>query len=102
RGNIKESMAHGRQITQNIIEGYIADAEGAAVEEKNQAIIDRIASAISSIDQEVRNNPVSETDLGRIMSWVQSRQTTAGYTGSFADWAEANKPVRLEDLIGGH
>jgi len=102
RGNIKESMVHGREITKNIIEGYLADAEAAAVHEKNEEIQERIHEAIGSIAEEVRKNPISENNHAAIQELVKSFHNKSGYHGDFLKWADEKRPVRLEDLVEGH
>ena len=48
RGNIKESLDHGREIAQNVIEGYLSNAEG----DPNHAVMERIAHALEKLDTE--------------------------------------------------
>lgn len=100
RGNIKESMVHGREITQNIVEGYLLDAEAAAVQERNQEILDRIQGAIDNLSREVRRHPLTPETYEKIADMVSSFQKAAGYHGDFAKWSAENRPVRLEDLVG--
>lgn len=102
RGNIKESMVHGREITQNIIEGYLADAEEAAVNEKKAEIEARISQAISTIADEVRSNPISAENYSSAQQLIGSFHQKTSYHGDFLKWAEEKRPTRLEDLVEGH
>ncbi len=102
RGNIKESMVHGREITQNISEGFLADAGKEENEQKRQEIQERISKSISTIAEDIRSNPVQSSDYLAIQEKIKSFRAMSGYHGDFARWAEEKRPVRLEDLVDGH
>lgn len=98
RGNIKESMAHGREIAQNVIEGYLSDAEG----ESDPSIVGRISDAIQSLEDEIRQHDISADNHGKIMSFVESRHEKLDYT-DYNSWIAKHLPERLEDQLGsGH
>lgn len=96
RGNIKESMDHGREIAQNVIEGYLSEAEG----EPNKGAQERIALAMQSIESEIREHKIDETTYRQIMAKVKSLQERAGYDNNYEKWVNQHLPKRLEDILG--
>ncbi len=96
RGNIKESMDHGREIAQNIIEGYLPEAEGSA----HEAVQARIAHAIGQLADEMRSHKLSAEELSVIQQKVKVHQDRAGYDGNYSDWVARHMPTRLETLLG--
>ncbi len=99
RGNIKESMAHGREIAENVIEGYMGHANGTPKDE----VKERIRTAITKITEEIRNCSVTDENRARIESMVAEHHKRVGYEGDYMAWVDEHMPVRLEELIdAGH
>jgi len=98
RGNIKESMDHGREIAQNVIEGYLTDADG----DPKPAVIERIAQAIKKLETEIREHKVSPEQYQNIMKKVQSFHKKIGYNNDYSTWIEKHMPERLENILGSH
>ncbi len=96
RGNIKESMAHGREISQNVIEGYMTETDG----EPNEKAQDRIAAAISNLEESIRDCKIDSETYETIMSKVAEHHKRSGYEGNYMTWMEKNMPQRLEDMLG--
>ncbi len=96
RGNIKESMEHGREISQNVIEGYLEEAEG----EPNEQVLDRIKEAISGIETEVRKSKIEASQFESISQKVKALQNKSGYDGDFMSWVNTHRPKRLEEILG--
>ena len=102
RGNINESLKHGRAVTQAITEKYLTEDE-----ELHEEVFDEAASLVQTQMQPIANeiaalSPPSEEVANRLMERVKALQQKAGYQGDFTAWAEQHRPVRLEDLLGGH
>lgn len=95
RGNIKESMDHGKEIAQNVIEGYLREAEG----DPDPVVRERIAHVLESIESEIREHRVSEQTYHQIMEKVNSLQERAGYDHHYAEWVRKHLPGRLEDML---
>ncbi len=96
RGNIKESMVHGREISQNVIEGYLSEAEG----ESNADACNRIADAIATLSVEIRDRKLSDADYEKIKQEVEKLHKKVGYDGDYLSWIERHVPKRLENLLG--
>lgn len=102
RGNIKESMEHGRSISESIAEHYLVnpdDSVSGHFREKEAVVSGHIASLLDRLD----SLPPPPADwVDDIFKKVESLQKQIGYTGDYHAWIEAHLPVRLEALIGGH
>lgn len=98
RGNIKESMDHGREIAQNVIEGYMPEAEG----EPNPIARERIAEALRKLESEIREHKLEPDQYMKIIQWVKSYQDKVGYDNNYMAWIENHMPQRLEDMLGSH
>lgn len=91
RGNIKESMRHGKEVTTSIFEKYLAEKEAG------------IALQVNSIAEQIKKaEPPSEDVVNAINAKVETMQKEAGYKGDYMNWVAEKLPVRLEDLVGGH
>ncbi len=96
RGNIKESMDHGREIAQNVIEGYLPDSDGSP----NEEVVTRIQEAIDSLEDEVRDRSLSPGVYNQIMEKVNEHHQRTGYENDYLAWMKSHLPVRLEQLLG--
>jgi hypothetical protein len=96
RGNIKESMDHGREIAQNVIEGYLTEAEG----EPNKGAMERIALALQSIESEIREHKIDEATYRQILVKVKAFQDRTGYDDNYRKWVSKHLPMRLENILG--
>ncbi|MDX1478745.1 MAG: hypothetical protein R3301_13625 [Saprospiraceae bacterium] len=100
RGNINESLKHGREVTQQILERYLDDPMGTAVEVSVADQKEQVARAIDGILPAVK--PVSDDTFNELMTRVKAMQEKHGYNGDFMAWVQQHLPTRLEDLLGGH
>ena len=91
RGNINESLKHGREIANKIIEAHFQ-----AAAQSVDAVVDAIEGTLSD------DFPISEEAFGALMNKVKALQQSAGYAEGFERWAARHTPVRLEAMIGAH
>ena len=96
RGNIKESMEHGREISQNVIEGYLPEGEG----DPHHDALNRIADAINVLEESIHNHKITPEAYGHVMEEVAKQHQRTGYEGDFMAWIQTHLPQRLEDLLG--
>ncbi len=96
RGNIKESMAHGREISQNVIEGYLGHAAGTPDDD----VVKRVQAAVTAISEEIKNCYISAANLKTIRHHVQAHHDRAGYHGDYMQWIQTRLPERLEKKLG--
>jgi ferredoxin/flavodoxin---NADP+ reductase len=100
RGNIKESVDHGKLVSESIAEGYLTNPDGsvsAQFREKEDSVSANVAALAERIGQ---LKPPSEEQRNRIFERVKALQEAAGFGGSYQAWADAKRPVRLEHLLG--
>ena len=99
RGNIIESMKHGKSVTIDIMDKHLhweeKDYENwfRSAEQQTEEQVEAIADQISHKDF------MPEEVVQDIIDRVKTLQQKAGYNGDFAAWVTKNLPVRLEQLL---
>jgi ferredoxin--NADP+ reductase len=100
RGNIKESVEHGKNISQSIAEGYLANPTG-TVNQQFREREDVVSASVAALAERISNmRPPSDEEHALITERVWSLQAAVGYDGDYKAWADAKRPVRLEKLLG--
>jgi NADPH-dependent glutamate synthase beta subunit-like oxidoreductase len=99
RGNIKESMIHGKKIALDVMEHHLnwqeEDYENWLKTSENQ-----IEHQVSNIaDQIVRKQFLSPETISSIQEKISELQGAEGYSGNFRQWVDKNLPERLEDQL---
>ncbi len=99
RGNIKESMIHGKEVALGVMDHHLnwqeEDYENWLRGSENQ--IDHQVSGIA--DQIERQQFLSSEVINSIQEKISDLQTSAGYGGNFRQWVDENLPERLEDQL---
>jgi NADPH-dependent glutamate synthase beta subunit-like oxidoreductase len=98
RGNINESLKHGKDVSERILAEYIEDPVGTLTQE---TIAQREAAAAKTVDgllPYVRS--IDASKYAQLISRVEELQKRVGYTGDFREWVAKHLPVRLETLLG--
>ena len=99
RGNIKESLDHGREVALSIIEHYL-DQESLA-EQSIKEVQSDIAEKVDQISDERHHFPsLSKDEYRRLMSRIEKLHQKTGYDGAYQAWVETHLPPRLEDMLG--
>ncbi|GIV31054.1 MAG: glutamate synthase [Saprospiraceae bacterium] len=100
RGNIKESMEHGRTIAQMVAENYLLDAE-ATLSEAFRKQESKVDAAMNALEKQLEHlEPPSPRQAEAIFEKVRALQQKVGYDGDYDAWIARHKPVRLEQLLG--
>ncbi|MCU0348511.1 MAG: hypothetical protein MUC59_16350 [Saprospiraceae bacterium] len=104
RGNIKESVEHGKSVSTSIAVGYLENPDGVvsrAFREKEDTVSANVAALAERISH---MKPPTAEQQALIYERVRALQEAVGYTGDYQAWADAKRPVRLEQLLGveGH
>jgi len=100
RGNIKESVEHGKSVSESIAEGYLTNPEGAVTEQFRERE-DSVSANVNALAERIAHmKPPTTERLNAIFEKVKSLQATVGYGGSYQAWADAHRPVRLEAMLG--
>lgn len=99
RGNIKESMQHGKETAINIMDQYLnwqeEDYENWMRQSENniQEQVQGIADEIS------RTQFMAPEVIQNILDKTAAMQAAVGYPGKFMDWVAEKLPVRLEQML---
>jgi hypothetical protein len=100
RGNIRQSQAHGRQVSENIVDQYLVWQEE-DYEEIFDSATERVDSRVVSIGERLKEVPPLSVDkMEAIQNRVKMIQDKAGYDGNYSKWIEDHLPQRLEKRIG--
>lgn len=102
RGNIKESLEHGRSIAGSIADNYLQNPEEVISEqlrEKEEIVSRNIASLLEKLAE---LPPPDEKQSRFIFQKIKSLHQQSGYSGDYARWIQEHLPVRLESLLEKH
>ncbi|RMG31940.1 MAG: hypothetical protein D6730_00650 [Bacteroidetes bacterium] len=99
RGNINESLQHGRQVTSAMIEHYLLDEEQ-QYEEAFRKVENATSQKLAQIYQQIKKiPPLTETEFNQLREKVERFQQQLGYDGDYMKWINAHTPPRLEQLL---
>ena len=100
RGNIRQSQAHGRQVSENIVDQYLVWQEE-DYEEIFDSASERVDSRLVSIGEQLKEvPPLSAENMEDIHGRVRGLQDKVDYDGNYKKWIENHLPQRLEKMIG--
>ncbi len=99
RGNIKESLQHGRITALDIMDSHLKwqqeDYQEWLRNSENQ-----VQAQVSDIADQVSDKSDLHPDtVAEIFQRIRHHQQQAGYSGEFKEWVDKNLPVRLEELL---
>ena len=99
RGNIKESMIHGKEIAIGVMDHHLDWQEG-DYENWLRASENVVDTQVSNIaDQIERQQFLAPELVNNIQARISDLQNQSGYTGGFMTWVAKNLPQRLEDQL---
>jgi NADPH-dependent glutamate synthase beta subunit-like oxidoreductase len=100
RGNINESLKHGREMSTKIMDDYLGWKEE-KFQEMVRAKESGAAQAIEALATTLNGKPLLTDDqVKSIDEKVKALQQKSGYDGNYQGWVEKNLPERLEHLLG--
>jgi ferredoxin--NADP+ reductase len=104
RGNILESKKHGRKITETIIDEHLSPEAMDPMAEKYNSLFRQIEAdagrKLESIVANVDHKPTeSDAKVNEILQKTSDLQNRVGYDGDYMAWANAHRPLRLEQMI---
>ena len=101
RGNIRESQQHGKQVAQVMSTRYLKE-ETKYLESFRQTE-DVVSSSIHQITQHLEHFAApTERQRRDLRARIRDLQQKAGYDGNYKKWVKQKRPVRLEEIVGGH
>ena len=99
RGNIKESMEHGKEIAMGIMEHHF-DWQEEDFQKWLRESENAVQAQVSGIADQIENEEVkSNESIQKLLDRTAELQAQAGYPGKFMDWVAQHLPVRLEDML---
>lgn len=99
RGNIKESMMHGKEIALEVMDHHFHWQEE-DYENWLRASENHVGKQVANIADHIeRQRFLSPEVLTNIRDKIAELQKEAGYTGNYPQWVKLNLPERLEDQL---
>lgn len=99
RGNIKESLEHGKYVTLDVMDkhfNWMEEDYQKWLRGTERGITEQVSEIAESIS---RQKFMSAEVIRKIVEKVQELQNKVGYTGDYREWIKRNRPVRLEELL---
>ena len=101
RGNILESLKHGREITGAIADRYFdTEAQFVDLVKEKEIKVEEQVEAIANIVTKLPT--ITKKSYAEIQKRVTALQHKVGYGKDYMTWIQRHLPIRLEDIIGGH
>jgi len=98
RGNIRESMVHGRQISRQVAEA-LAQEKAEITEQWFSAQEESSGEQARLIEHWIQEQALPTRDVyEKILQKVEAYRKQAGYDGDYTAWVQRHKPPRLEEL----
>lgn len=99
RGNIKESMIHGKEIALGVMDHHL-DWQEDDYENWLRASEKTVDNQVSNIAGQIASQQFLPPELvSNIEAKITDLQNQSGYTGSFMTWVAKNLPQRLEEQL---
>ncbi len=98
RGNIRQSQVHSRQVSENIVDTYLAytdedyEAIFEAASKRAEKRIDSIFSHFTEVEK------LSEKEVKAIDDKLKALQESVGYDGNYEQWVRSHLCARLESM----
>ncbi len=103
RGNINESLRHGREISHAVITEYFDEREE-MYRETFRTTENSVKEHLTKVVDQLSHSPLLTQEKMEALSLrVKNLQQKVGYDGDYETWVKNHLPMRLEELIGfGH
>jgi ferredoxin--NADP+ reductase len=99
KGNINESVSHGRKITEGIMDHHLEWHQEDYENWHRQTAV-KVNSDIHKIIATIEKQQfLSDELIQSILDKTEALQKKVGYTGDYEKWVIQNTPTRLEDMI---
>jgi len=99
KGNINESVKHGREISEEIMENYL-DWRQEDYENWHRQTAATVNKEISKIIDVIEKKKfMTDEVIQSILDKIHTMQKKVGYNGNYEKWVEKNTPPRLENML---
>ena len=100
QGNINESLKHGRELSQRIMDEHLSWKE-TDFQDYLRLKESGVAGQVGQIAERFKeHNLVAVDKIDEIMTKVKRFQDKSGYNDDYSAWIKKHLPVRLEELLG--
>jgi len=100
QGNIRESMKHGNELSNRIMDEFF-DWQENDFQEYLRLTENNLKGQVEAINDKFgEKNLLSSERINEIDDRVKNLQDKVGYDGNYQAWIQKNLPVRLEDMLG--
>lgn len=98
KGNINESIKHGREITAEIMDGYLKWHQEDYESWHRQTAVKVYRDIARIIEVIEKRKFMPDKVIQEILDKTKAQQEKAGFDGNYEAWVELNTPPRLENL----
>jgi NADPH-dependent glutamate synthase beta subunit-like oxidoreductase len=98
RGNIKESQLHGRRVSQQVMEDYLAWQSEDYKQLFDQAVSDADLKTEIIGEKLEKKETLDPTQIQTLRSRVRELQGKSGYNGNYELWIKQHLPPRVEEI----
>lgn len=99
RGNIKASLVHGRQVSDQVMDYFLAWREQDYQELIRRGALDAELKIETIADLLRHKKLLGVEQIRSLVDRVQEMQRRVGYDGDYHKWVAKHRPVRLEELL---
>lgn len=99
RGNIRQSQLHSRQVSETIVDQYLAWQEE-DYKEIFDSVEQRVEKRVGTIAEQLlrQKKPLAGDIVEQLYGRIKELQKQAGYHGDYKRWIAGHLPTRLEDM----
>lgn len=95
RGNILVSQKHGRLVSQNMLDHYLAGQASGYEEVLTGAAASARARVEAVTGRLAQRSPLPESQVAAILDRVKALQGRVGYPGNYAEWIDRVRPLAV-------
>jgi len=99
RGNIRESQLHGRHVSEQVIDEFLA-WQPEDYEEIFDRAIENADRKVEKLSTQLQTRPqLSKDNVENILNQANTMQKKVGFDGEYRNWINKYLPVRVENIV---
>ena len=99
KGNINESIKHGREISEEIMESHLEWRQEDYENWHRQTAVKVYRDIAKIVEVIEKRQFMSDEVIQSILNKTRKMQEKSGYNGDYTSWVEKNTPPRLEHML---
>ena len=99
KGNINESIKHGREISEEIMESYLEWRQEDYENWHRQTAVKVYRDIAKIVEVIEKQKFMSDDVIQSILDKTKVLQESVGFDGNYSAWVEKNTPPRLENML---